>query len=160
MAEACSVSATEKHAGQHPNARGLLWPSRRQRGAEGISAPPTTRPPMPVILFRRAEPPALSLASRRSLRRRACSEARCAAASASLDVAAALLSAMAEAEGVVGRFSRSVRPARGVFRRLLKLWDGGRRGGGSRLAAEGIDVRWMPAGVGLDGRTVAGWKPR
>jgi hypothetical protein len=36
---------------------------------------------MPVILFSRAEPPALIFASLRSLRRRACSAARWAAAS-------------------------------------------------------------------------------
>lgn len=46
------------------------------------------RPPMPVILSSLAEPPALSLASRRSLRRRACSEARLEAASSTVSVMA------------------------------------------------------------------------
>lgn len=46
--------------------------------------PPTMRPPMPLILFKRAEPPALIFASRRSLRRRACSAALEAAASLSV----------------------------------------------------------------------------
>ena len=51
-----------------------------------MNIPPGTRPPRPVILLSLAEPPALSFASRRSLRRRACSAARWAAASSGLCV--------------------------------------------------------------------------
>lgn len=64
--------------------------------------PPVTRPPTPVIFSSLEDPPALIFASLRSLRSRACSAARWAAASASLVVA---VSAIFE---VCGSFSWAV----------------------------------------------------
>lgn len=51
---------------------------------EAIDSPLWRPPPSPVILFSLALPPALIFASRRSLRMRACSAARAAAASSGL----------------------------------------------------------------------------
>lgn len=68
--------------------------------------PPVTRPPTPVIFSNLADPPALIFASLRSLRSRACSAARWAAASASLVVA---VSAMFARTGeLCGSFSQAV----------------------------------------------------
>lgn len=57
------------------------------------SSPIAGRPPMPVILFSLADPPALILASLRSLRKRACSAARDAAASLALDTPSVMAAA-------------------------------------------------------------------
>lgn len=56
----------------------LVQALKQRRHAEHV---PGARPPRPVILFNLSVPPALILASRRSLRKRACSAARWAAAS-------------------------------------------------------------------------------